>query len=263
MASPILIAGIGGIGGVLARRLVTRGTPVHLLARSGEKLAAVEKELQAIPRPPGTGTGSLVRVSTVDALDAPALASTVADVSSSWGGLRGLVYAIGSIPLKPFKSTTDADYELAWRLNFLGAAVSLRAAAPALAAGPSDTTGSVVFFSTVAAGHGFPNHAAIASAKGALEAFTRSAGAELAPRVRVNCISPSLTSTPLSIRMTGDGVSEVMKRGLADAHPLQRLGTAADSAALAEFLLDSKWSGWITGQVWAVDGGRSTLRPRN
>lgn len=101
------------------------------------------------------------------------------------------------------------------------------------------------------------------SVQGAIESLTRSAGAELAPRVRVNCIAPSLSATPLASRMTGDAVPEAVRKALADAHPIARLGTAHDSAALADFLLDGERSGWVSGQVWAVDGGRSSLRPRN
>ena len=157
----VVIAGIGGIGGALARRLVAKGTAVHLLARSAEKLSAFESELMS-SSPVGK---KLVLSTTVDALDTVALAAAVASAVSEWGGIRGLVYAVGSIPLKPLRMTTEVDFEQAWRLNFLGAAVALRAAAPALAAAPDGVPGSVVFFSSVAAGLGFPNHAAIASAK--------------------------------------------------------------------------------------------------
>jgi NAD(P)-dependent dehydrogenase (short-subunit alcohol dehydrogenase family) len=187
---------------------------------------------------------------------AAALEAGVAALAASTP-LRGLVYAVGSIPLKPLKGTSAKDFSDAWGLNFLSAALAVKAAAPALAA----SSGSVVLFSTVACAQGFPNHAAIASAKGALEAFTRSAAAELSPQgVRVNCIAPSLSATPLAARMTS---SEAMRKALGEAHPLGRLGTAADSAAMAEWLLDEKWGGWVTGQVYAVDGGRSTLRPKN
>jgi NAD(P)-dependent dehydrogenase (short-subunit alcohol dehydrogenase family) len=103
----------------------------------------------------------------------------------------------------------------------------------------------------------------------------------------VNCIAPSLTDTPLgpsdffrlydwslvlfllasptdvflaAVRMTS---SDSMRKALGDMHPIPRIGTADEVAALAEFLLDDATGGWISGQVFSVDGGRSTLRPKN
>ena len=80
------------------------------------------------------------------------------------------------------------------------------------------------------------------------------------PRVRVNAVAPSLTDTPLAARMLSN---ETMRKALGDAHPIQRLGTEDDLASISEFLLDDNQSGWITGQIFAVDGGRSTVRPKN
>ena len=113
----------------------------------------------------------------------------------------------------------------------------------------------------IAAGVGVPNHVAIAVAKAGVEALARTAAAELAPAVRVNAIAPSLTATPLAARFTGG--TDAARRALGDAHPLARLGVPGDLAAAAAFLLDNAQSGWVTGQVLAVDGGRSTLRPKN
>jgi NAD(P)-dependent dehydrogenase (short-subunit alcohol dehydrogenase family) len=83
--------------------------------------------------------------------------------------------------------------------------------------------------------------------------------AELAPRIRVNCIAPSLTRTPLAASLTA---TEQMSASLAHLHPLQRLGEVEDIVGLAEFLLSAK-AGWMTGQVIGVDGGRSTLAGRS
>ena len=237
-----LIFGVGGIGRCLAQRLAVRGTPVHLIGRSSDKVSALANELKA--------PFSIVDCSQPEEVEA--LTQRLAAATP----LKGLVYAVGSIPLKPLKGTSAKDFLDAYSLNFLSAALAVKAAAPALCA----EGGSAVLFSTVACAQGFPNHTAIAAAKGALEAFARSAAAEYAPKMRVNVIAPSLTDTPLASRMTS---SEGMRKALGDAHPMGRLGTAADSAAMAEFLLDSKWSGWVTGGLFPVDGGRSSLRPKN
>lgn len=238
----ILICGVAGIGRSLARRLHARGVPLHLLARDAAKLQSLSAELGGAPF-------------TVTDASSDSFEGAVRDAAAA-SPLRGLVYAIGSIPLKPLKGTTAADFLSAFTVNALGAALALKAAAPALAAGAQP--GSALFFSTVACAQGFPNHAAISMAKGAVEALTRSAAAELAPRVRVNCIAPSLTDTPLAARMLS---SDAMRKALGEAHPIPRVGQSDDVAALAELLLEP--TSFINGQVLAVDGGRSTLRPKN
>lgn len=133
--------------------------------------------------------------------------------------------------------------------------MALQAAIPALKANGS---GSVVLFSSVAAGQGFASHGSIAMAKGAVEAFTRSSATDLAPTIRVNCIAPSLVNTELARSLTNNAR---LVDSIAQLHALGRIGEPDDIASIAAFLLGSD-SNWITGQVFGVDGGRSTLRAR-
>ena len=188
----------------------------------------------------------------VDVTDVAALKDAVASASGGESGIAGLAYCVGSIVLKPLKRVTEDDFLDSFRLNTLGAAMAIQAAEPALRRG----NGSVVLFSTIAAGSGFSNHSVTAAAKGATEALTRSLAADLAPSVRVNCIAPSLLRTPLARSLTEN---EVMAKSIAGLHPIPRLGEAEDAANLAAFLLGSG-SSWITGQVFPLDGGRSSLR---
>lgn len=239
MRDPVLILGAtGGVGEALARRIAARGEAVHLAARDPARLEALATEL---------GCGSSV----CDVADSAALERATAEAG---GSFAGLVYAVGSIDLAPLRKLTREAMRSSFELNVVGAAEAVRLALPALQAG----RGSVVLFSTVAVVQGFPNHAVVASAKGAVEGLAISLAAELAPRVRVNVVAPSLLSTPLGEVFTRD---EKLSTAIAGLHPLPRLGTAEDAAALADFLLGPA-SGWITGQVFRVDGGRSTLRPR-
>lgn len=173
-------------------------------------------------------------------------------ISQAGDRIEGLIYAVGSVTLKPLGRTTDADLQRDFELNALGAARVVRAALPALRRAGS---ASIVLFSTVAAGRGFAFHSSIAMAKGAVEALTRSLAAELAPNIRVNCIAPSLTRTPLTAGLIATGHAQ---EAMARAPPLQRIGEADDIAATSAFLVSPEAS-WITGQVFAVDGGRSTL----
>ena len=115
--------------------------------------------------------------------------------------------------------------------------------------------GSVVLFSTIAAQRGFTNHSIIASTKAAVEGLTVSLAAEFAPNIRVNCIAPSLTKSKIAEPMLKN---IAIAEGIAKAHPLKRLGEGKDAASLAKFLISDE-SDWMTGQIIAVDGGRSKL----
>ena len=102
---------------------------------------------------------------------------------------------------------------------------------------------------------GFPNHAIVSSAKGAIEGLTLALAAELAPNVRVNCIAPSLTNSKISNFLLKN---EKVAEGIAKMHPMKRIGEGDDSASVAKFLLTDE-SSWITGQILGVDGGRSSV----
>ena len=236
----IIVGGAGGIGSALARRMVAAGRQVHLIGRDAAKLAAIAGEL---------GASSAV----ADVLDSGALKAAV---EAAGGSVAGLAYCVGSINLKPVTRLTDADFETDFRLNALGAVRAVQAALPALKA--ADGTSSILLFSTIAVAQGFTAHASVAMAKGAVEGLTVSLGAELAPKVRVNCIAPSLTRTPLARGLTGN---EQMATAIAQMHALQRLGEADDIAAMGAFLMSAD-AGWITGQIIGVDGGRSMLRTK-
>lgn len=168
--------------------------------------------------------------------------------------LQGLVYCPGTIRLRPFHRLKDEEFVEDFRINVLGAVRSIRACFPLLK--KSSSGASIVLFSTVAVQIGMAYHASIASAKGAIEGLTRSLAAEFAPHIRVNAIAPSLTDTPLAQQL----LSNDQKRKMAEErHPLKRVGTPQDMADLAVFLLQHQAS-WITGQIFHVDGGMSSVR---
>ncbi len=167
--------------------------------------------------------------------------------------LDGIVYCPGSINLKPFNRLSENDFLTDWQVNVLGAVKSIQAVLPNL---KKSEQASVVLFSTVAAKTGMPFHASIASAKAALEGLTVSLAAELAPKIRVNCIAPSLTNTPLAEKLinTPEKIEASGKR-----HPLQRIGTPQELAELSVFLLSEK-SAWMTAQILHLDGGMSSIK---
>ena len=167
--------------------------------------------------------------------------------------LDGIVYCPGTINLKPFRSLKPEDYQNDLEINLLGAVKLINKYLPILkAAGKA----SIVLFSTVAVQTGMPYHASIASAKGAVEGLARSLAAEFAPHIRVNCIAPSITSTPLAEKLLN---SETKMKSSEERHPLKRIGSAEEIAELTVFLLSDN-SGFITGQIIRADGGISSVR---
>jgi len=169
------------------------------------------------------------------------------------GAVNGLAYFPGTINLKPFHRISETDFSNDFSINALGAAAFVQAYLPNL---KNADAPSVLLFSTVAVATGMPFHASIAMAKGALEGLTRSLAAELAPKIRVNCIAPSLTDTPLAEKLLGS--PEKTESGK-NRNPLKKIGSTDDLASAITFLL-SENANWITGQILAVDGGMGAVR---
>lgn len=168
--------------------------------------------------------------------------------------LHGLVYAVGSITLKPFNRLSAEDFFNDYQLNVLGAVRTTQIALKALKNAGSS---SIVFISSVAAKIGLPYHASIAAAKGAVEGMAISLAAELASlKIRVNVVSPSLTNTSLAEKLLN---SPEKQEASAKRHPLGRYGQPEDISNSIAFLLSDK-SSWMTGQVIGIDGGMGNLK---
>ncbi len=240
MGKYLIYGGSGVIGCAIARRLVHAGHRVHLAGRSARTLKALSVEF---------GCGYSVG----DVLAPGVIEQTTSDAGDT---LDGLVFAVGSINLKPLARLSDEDFLNDFKLNALSAAKSIQAALPALKA--SHGTASVLLFSSIAVGQGFASHASVSMAKGAIEGLTRALSAELAPKIRVNAIAPSLTDTGIAKAITGN---EALTKAVASLHALPRIGIGDDMAGIAEVLLTDAGS-WITGQVMAIDGGRSRARTK-
>jgi 3-oxoacyl-[acyl-carrier protein] reductase len=166
--------------------------------------------------------------------------------------VHGLVYCPGSIVLKPFNRITTEDLMRAFELNLLGAVRTIQAVLPAL---KKADRASLVLFSTVAVATGMPFHTVVAAAKGAVEGFGRALAAELAPKITVNIIAPSLTDTPLASTLLS---TPEKREASAKRHPLATVGTTDQQAAMAKYLLTTDH--WMTAQVLHVDGGMSGVR---
>ena len=230
----LIIGATGSVGSSLAEQLKNSGNDVHLVARNESDVKAVAEKLDCT-------------YTVADVLEDGFIEKVRSDIND----IKGIAYCVGSIDLKPLRMVTEADMNKCMKLNLYSAIEAIKGYQDSL----KKNKGSIVLFSTVAAQRGFANHSIIASAKAAIEGLTVTLAAEFAPNIRVNCIAPSLTNSKIAEPMLKN---KVLAEGIAKAHPLKRLGEGKDSASLAKFLLSDE-SSWITGQIIAVDGGRSKL----
>ena len=237
MSKKFLIFGAtGSIGSSLANQLFKDKLDCHLVGRNEDELKNLSSKLN-------------FTYSVCDVLKLNFVEKLKKDLEKN--EILGIAYCVGSIDIKPFKLTKANDFVSSYVLNLVAITEILRAFLDSL----KNNKGSVVMFSTVAAKKGFANHSIISSAKSGVEGLTVALAAELAPNVRVNCIAPSLTKSKIASSVIKNSSIE---ESIAKMHPLKRLGEGIDSANLASFLLSSK-SSWITGQIIAVDGGRSNI----
>ena len=235
MSEKYLIFGAtGSVGSSLAEQLKNSGNDIHLVARNEGEVKVIADKL---------GCSYTV----ADVLEDGFIEKVKTDINE----IKGIAYCVGSIDLKPLRMVTEADMNKCMKLNLYSAIEAIKGYQESL----KKNKGSVVLFSTVAAQRGFTNHTIIASAKAAVEGLTVTLAAEFAPHIRVNCIAPSLSKSKIAEPMLKN---PAIAEGIAKAHPLKRLGEGKDSAALAKFLITEE-SSWITGQIIAVDGGRSKL----
>lgn len=228
MKNILLIGGSYGIGLAIAKELQDNSN-LFIASRSNAALADVK----------ATHIPFDALTDTIDTAGLP----TVID---------GLVYCPGSINLRPFKGLKPEAFETDLQLNFISLVKVLQSVLPNLLAADQ---ASIVLFSSVAASMGMPFHTSVAASKGAIEGFSKALAAEYAPKIRVNVIAPSLTDTSLADKFLNN---ETKQEKSAERHPLKRFGKPEDSAQMASFLLSDK-SSWITGQIFHVDGGLSTL----
>ena len=228
MKNILLIGGSYGIGLAIAQEL-QNGNNIFVASRTNENLSGLN--VTYIPFDASTDT--------LDTSKLPAI-------------LDGLVYCPGSINLRPFRGLKPEAFEADLQINFISLVKVIQAVLPNLTAGEQS---SIVLFSSVAVSMGMPFHTSVAAAKGAIEGFAKALAAEYAPKIRVNVIAPSLTDTPLADKFLNN---ETKQEKSAERHPLKRFGKPEDSAQMASFLLSDK-SSWISGQIFHVDGGMSTL----
>jgi NAD(P)-dependent dehydrogenase (short-subunit alcohol dehydrogenase family) len=240
MSSTILITGAsGGVGSALAERLEHHGWQVFRVGRDGARL------------PPGSASFA------ADVSTSEGARAAVEAASAHFGAPpAALAHCAGSTLIAPIARTGETQYRAVMAANLDSAFFAAQAWVAARLA--ARQPGRALFFSSVVAGIGVANHAAIAAAKAGVEALVRSLAADhSAAGLRFNAIAPGLVESPMTARMVS---SEAARKGVAAQYPLGRFGTLDDAVAAAAWLLSDE-SGWITGQVLHLDGGFSAVRP--
>lgn len=230
MANFLIIGASSGIGASLAKQLISEHHQVY---------GTFNKSI--------TSSDGFAKLQPLNVLD------DIPDFTFLPDVLDGLAYCPGAVVLKPFTRIKPEDFAADYQLQLIGAVKVIQACLPKL---KTSTHASIVLFSTVAVQTGFNFHSLVASSKGAVEGLTKALAAEVAPKIRVNCIAPSITDTPLAAALLN---TDEKKEANAQRHPLKKIGRPEDLANLAAFLLSEK-SSWITGQVLHADGGMSSLK---
>ena len=241
--SALIVGATGGIGSALTRRLSSRGWRLSLCARGAERLLELGNDLHA-------------HTEIADATDLQSVENAFSAAWEKFGRLDGVVNCCGSLLLKPAHTTTSEEWAHTLNANLTTAFHVLRAATARMMRSGG---GSIVLMASAVAQRGMIHHEAIAAAKAGVVGLALSAAATYARySIRVNCVAPGLTRTPMTEPLTKN---ESSLKASAALHPLGRIGEPGEVASAIAWLLDPEQS-WVTGQVIAVDGGLSSVQPR-
>ncbi|MGD0183849.1 MAG: SDR family NAD(P)-dependent oxidoreductase [Roseiarcus sp.] len=234
----VVTGAASGIGLATARAFAESQARVALTDVNVAAGEAAASELKSL------GDVRFIRLDVTDRASADALA---AQIEREFGRLDVLVNAAGWDVIEPFMNNTPEYWAKIVALNFMGPVQVTRALLPLLFASGS---GRIVNIASDAGRVGSFGETVYAGAKGGVIAFTKSLAREVVRKnVRVNCVCPGPTDTPLFATQT-----EKMRDALVNAIPMKRLGRPAEVADATLFFASDR-SSFVTGQVLSVSGG--------
>lgn len=237
----IIFGAHGGIGTELTTLLTNNNANVFATGRDQAKLDALPTQ----------------HSHTCDATDPDQVDTAYKAATETLGDIHAAVALPGSILLKPAHSTKLDEFRQTLETNLITAFNILSAVAKRMQR--QTDGGSIVLMSSGVARHGYAAHEAISAAKGGIEAMARSASASYgSKRVRVNCVAPGITRTPLAANIFN---SEPMLKASLDLHADKQPGEPNQVASAIAWLIHPTQS-HVVGQTIAVDGGLSTVRAK-
>ncbi len=241
--SYVVLGGTSSVAKALSHRLRASGGNLLLTARTEASCIELAEQF-------------CCETAVASAEEAASIDGAVQRALERFGKIDGVVNCMGSVLLKPAHLTSDTEWHDTLATNLTSSFFLLRAAVKAMKQGG----GSIVLISSAAAQIGLANHEAIAAAKAGIIGLMRSAAATYAGRgIRVNAVAPGLVKSEMTRKLWETESAATASKQM---HALGRLGEPDDIAKTIAWLLDSENS-WITGQTISVDGGLSSVVPRN
>ena len=162
--------------------------------------------------------------------------------------VSSIIYCPGSINLKPISRISLDEFREDFEINVIGAIKVIQKYLPIL---KKSNNASILLFSTVATKLGMPYHSTVAASKSAIDGLVKTLGAELAPKIRVNAIAPTITKTDLASKLLRN---EKVIENMIERHPLKKILMPEEVSKMAKFLI-SKSASSISGQIFNLDAG--------
>jgi NAD(P)-dependent dehydrogenase (short-subunit alcohol dehydrogenase family) len=239
----LITGGTTGIGLATAQLFIEEGAKVIVTGRNPETLEQANKKL-------GTNADLIA----ADTSDLKAVEQLFKTIEQRYKKIDALFVNAGIAKFAPLEQSTPEMFDAQFAVNVRGAYFTVQRAVPLISDG-----GAILFTASMVTSIAEPMSSVYAATKAALRSFGRSLASELAPRIRVNTVSPGPVTTPIfgKLGLPADAI-QAIATDMIQRNPLKRVGDPADIAKAALFLLSDQ-SAYTTGIELFVDGGMASL----